>query len=193
LCTCTPALAACCKRCRSWGGCGWNGISKGDELPQGLAALSRLEWLYWDSISGTAALPQGPWQRSLQLLITSYETAAASLPFLSGAERLERLSLTTPPGKAGWQHGGTRAHQWPAFWGWAERHRPLRCLQLFPEPEYAEAPGTVQPEVVNAVASLAAKRPNLHVDCRPGTDPPRSVYRKQLLSEWHSDCNLLRD
>jgi len=153
------------------------------ELPQAAAALSRLEWLYWDLINGRAPLPQGPWQRSLRHVITSFDVAAASEPFLSGAQQLERLSLTRPPEKPP-VHDSTSVCHWPAFWSWAEGHRQLRCLQFAPEPDFADMPGTVQPEAVNAVASLAVRRPGLHVECLPYMDDPTLMYRQLLLSQW---------
>jgi len=161
----------------------WNDYPGGTS-PQAAAGLSRLEWLYWEPNGGGAALPPGPWQRSLRMLVTNYETAAASLPFLSGAQQLERLSLVNPPYKAGWTPDSAKARQWPAFWSWAAKHGPLRCLEFTPEPNYAEAPGTVQPEAVNAVASLAATRPGLHIECLPATDDPTLMYPQLLLPWW---------
>ncbi|EFN54715.1 hypothetical protein CHLNCDRAFT_135388 [Chlorella variabilis] len=82
-----------------------------------LAALSQLNWLYLRPMAAiqapptaeeaellrSATLPIGPWQRSLQQLVTTFPLVRHSLPFLGGAEQLQRITFMQPPAS---QRGG---------------------------------------------------------------------------------------
>lgn len=112
-----------------------------DPLLPALGGLSRLQLcgLYRDddSVAGgqAAALPAGPWLRSLRWLSTDFTTLLSSVPALQAATGLECLSLTDDPAEAINWHSPAAA----AFFAWLESHPPLRRLCL---EDWSDALGT---------------------------------------------------
>lgn len=134
-----------------------------DRLPDALAQLSQLHWLQVDSQGGTAdALPAGDWLRSLRWLALEYDVAEASVPQLTQATRLSRLSLLNLPTMGDLQ---VYVRRWAAFWQFAATHPPLRTLDIRID-EFTEFTGNVVCDPLEACMRLTAKRPSLRVAVR---------------------------
>ena len=150
------------------------GLPAAAVAPPSLAALSRLQWLYleeWDEPQEQPArpeLPLGPWQCSLRHLATTFAVAQRSLPFLTGAQRLQRISFLEPP-----EPQPEAEEQWHAFWRWATQHAPLQRVG-FGESE------VVQSALMEATLELKERRPELLLDTRVS----RFSVCDDMLSCW---------
>lgn len=154
-----------------------------------LAALSQLNWLYLRPMAAiqapptaeeaellrSATLPIGPWQRSLQQLVTTFPLVRHSLPFLGGAEQLQRITFMQPPAS---QRGGEA--EWCAFWQWAEHHAPLQHVAIATagDPSAVDA-ASVDAALMQATLQLKDRRPGLRV-----TTPSPYYLKHDLVSEW---------
>jgi hypothetical protein len=150
--------------------------------PPSLAALSSLQWLQSKpriragkrltaplNPAPETVLPLGPWQRSLRHLATSFWLAQHSLPFLRGAERLQRLSILEPTAK---EPGMLEHLLWNAVWDWAARHASLQHIECVGEIE--------ERKVSEALQQLQNRRPALHI----GPGLTYSTLLKELYDEW---------
>ena len=156
-----------------------------------LAPLSRLQWLYLElgdsadeaeaGLQRGAALPSGPWQRSLRRLATSFQLAQQSLPFLAGAQRLEHLSFFQPPARH-WR----KSEEWRTFWRWAGEHAPLQRLIMQKKGTRYVVPRTgweepVDPALLVAALQLKGQRPALQIEI-VGLYELTDLH--DLLSKW---------
>ena len=130
---------------------------EGGGVPSTLAGLSRLQhcslgsWrLSWPE--QPAALPGGPWLRSLRSLGASFDTLVLSAAQLATAERLQHLCILGTP------TGGT-PDTCAAFFEWAAQHPPLRRLSFDMEQELSVPAG-----MFAHVLGLQRARPQLLVD-----------------------------
>jgi hypothetical protein len=90
-----------------------------------------------------------------------------SLAFLSGAERLQHLSIFEPTA----MQPGTK-QQWNAVWRWAPRHSSLHHIKFV---------GEIQDEkVTEALQQLHNRRPALHI----GPGLTYSTLLEEFKDEW---------
>jgi hypothetical protein len=131
---------------------------------QPLADLSSLQWLYLNNSARhlwNMPVPLGPWQRSLRHLITPFDVVQCSLPFLQGAERLQRITFTRLPSFLWF---GTEKQR-GAFWTWAAEHPSLECLGFPTHEDYDDydAHEPLEGELLEAVLDLKQRRPGLRI------------------------------
>ncbi|PRW56545.1 leucine-rich repeat SHOC-2-like [Chlorella sorokiniana] len=146
----------------------------------GMACLERLCWFNPDWPRTDSPLPHGTYQRSMRHLVPQSHTAQLSAAALAGMPQLERLSLNDVPCL-------TEPSVWQAFWGWAEQHAPLRCLEFVDEDADFEDEGKVPMSTLHAMVHLAGRRPALLIRGLPREEEEgveRAPYREDILREW---------
>ncbi|KAL4420603.1 hypothetical protein ABPG75_010285 [Micractinium tetrahymenae] len=156
-------------------------IGGSDAFPTAAALLSSLQWLHLhpNSWSG-GSLPAGSWQRSLRRLVLHPGVAAASMQFMEGLPQLDHLSLLWPPNLA----GAASERPWRAFFDWAARHPPLRRLDWRLDLDCSESHLSVSPATMNAMVQLGRRRPALCLECLENTRVYKTMFWKELLSDW---------